>query len=101
MDHPGSGAVNLKFEVFDFDSKSAKLKNHDFLARLEVSLDAILKSPGMHYVTVMSSGPSRGGHFIVTAERLGGAGGGHHHHHGGGGAAGRHQQAVVAQPTTI
>ncbi len=38
VDHPSPDgrATNLRFEVYDWDSKSNKLKAHDFLARLEV-----------------------------------------------------------------
>lgn len=62
--------TQLKFDVYDWDSKSNSLKKHDFLASHQVSLDTILNSSGRQYVTVIKDGPSKRGQFIITAETL-------------------------------
>ncbi len=59
----------LRFQVFDWDDNSNKLRNHDFLASHECPLAHVLSSPGQRLVTVMKSGPSRGGQLIVEAEK--------------------------------
>ena len=60
----------IKFEVYDWDSKSEKLNSHDFLASLETSLGVIVSAPAKKFVQVIKDGPSKGGRFIITAEEL-------------------------------
>jgi len=62
----------VRFEVYDWDSKSNRLSDHDFLARHECSLGNIVSSPGKQYVTIIKDGPSKKGQFIIIAEEVSG-----------------------------
>lgn len=70
VDEVGGPGTRLKFEVYDWDDKSSKLKNQDFLAKLEVPLKDITSLPGMQYVTVIKDGPSKGGQFVIAAQKV-------------------------------
>ena len=61
----------VKFEVFDWDTKSHSLKKQDFLARMECSLGNIVSSKGKQFIS-MASGPSKNAKFIICAEEVSG-----------------------------
>jgi hypothetical protein len=60
----------VKFEVYDWDSKSNNLKDHDFLGNIQCSLGNIVSSPGKQYVSIMKEGPSKKGQFVIVAEEV-------------------------------
>jgi len=62
----------VKFEVYDWDSKSNRLSDHDFLARLECSLGNIVSSPGKQFISIIKDGPSKKGQFVIIAEEVSG-----------------------------
>ena len=62
----------VRFEVYDWDSKSNKLSDHDFLARHECSLGTIVSSPGKQYISMIRDGPSKKGQFVIIAEEKSG-----------------------------
>ena len=62
----------VRFEVYDWDSKSNKLSDHDFLARHECSLGNIVSSPGKQYISIIKDGPSKKGQFVIIAEEVSG-----------------------------
>lgn len=62
----------VRFEVYDWDSKSNRLSDHDFLARLECSLGNIVSSPGKQFISIIKDGPSKKGQFVIIAEEVSG-----------------------------
>jgi len=64
----------LKFEIYDSDSTSNALNQHDFLGRCEVALGQVISSPGKQYVSALKDVPittSRSkGKIYITAEEL-------------------------------
>ncbi len=60
----------VKFEVYDWDKKSEKLTDHDYLGKLKTTLGAIVAARGRQFVAVMQKGPSKGGQFVITAEEV-------------------------------
>lgn len=60
----------LRFDVYDWDDDSEKLKKHDYLARMECSLAQIVASPNKQFVSVISHGPSKGGQFVIHADEV-------------------------------
>ena len=58
----------LKFEIYDWDSKSQKLKKHDILGQLETSLGTIVSSPGKTFVSSLKKGG--GGRITILAEEV-------------------------------
>jgi len=58
----------LKFEVFDWDSKSASLNRHDVLGQAMTTLSAILSAPGKQYTSSLKKGG--GGRITVLAEQV-------------------------------
>ena len=56
----------LKFEIYDWDSKSQKLKKHDILGQIEVSLGTIVSSAGKQYTSSLKNGG--GGRITILAE---------------------------------
>jgi len=70
VDYTPGKEQQLKFEVWDSDSSSKKLKKHDFLGRLETNLETLLAAPNNQYVSVMKTGPSKKGKFIIVSEEV-------------------------------
>ena len=62
-------AQEMKFEIYDWDSKSQKLKRHDILGLVEVSLGTIVSSPGKQFVSSLKGG--RGGRITIMADDVG------------------------------
>ena len=62
----------VKFEVYDWDSKSSKVKDHDFLGSLECTLAQIVAAPNKQFNAAIKEGPSKGGKFFISAEELSG-----------------------------
>jgi len=65
----------LKFEVYDSDSSSNSLNQHDFLGRCEVSLGQVISSQGRQYVSALKDvqnvpGSASKGKIYITAEEL-------------------------------
>ena len=65
----------LKFEVYDSDSSSVSLNQHDFLGRCEVSLGQVISSQGRQYVAALKdvqnvTGSGSKGKIYITAEEL-------------------------------
>jgi len=66
----------LKFEIYDSDSTSSSLNQHDFLGRCEVALGQVISSQGKQYVSalkdvpIISSGAASRGKIYITAEEL-------------------------------
>ena len=59
----------VRFEIFDSDSNSRRLEDHDFLGRCETTLGTIVSS-GKHYAAVLQDAPfgSKGKAFIYAEE---------------------------------
>ena len=66
----------MKFEIYDSDSSSTILNQHDFLGRCEVALGQVISSQGRQYVSVLkdvpiiSTGSTSKGKIYITAEEL-------------------------------
>lgn len=65
----------LKFEVYDSDSSSTSLNQHDFLGRCEVALGQVISSQGRQYVAALKDvqdigGSGSKGKIYITAEEL-------------------------------
>ncbi|XP_039250050.1 copine-8-like isoform X2 [Styela clava] len=60
----------LRFDVFDIDSKSAKLTKHDFLGQVFCTLGEIVGSPGSKFQAPLKIESRTKGKIIVTAEEL-------------------------------
>ena len=58
----------LKFEIYDWDSKSQKLKRHDILGQVEASLGTIMSSPGKQFTSSLKKGG--GGRITIMAEEI-------------------------------
>jgi hypothetical protein len=58
----------VKFEVYDWDSKSQALNRHDVLGRVETSLGTIFSSPGKQYTSSLKQGG--GGRITILAEEV-------------------------------
>ena len=59
----------LKFEIYDWDSKSEKLSKHDFLGSLEISLAALVAAESGIYEHKFKEGPSKdGGKIVIKTE---------------------------------
>ena len=58
----------LKFEVFDWDSKSQNLQRHDILGQVETTLSSILSAPGKEFTSSLKRGG--GGRITVLAEEV-------------------------------
>ena len=62
----------LKFEVYDCDSSSKDLKNHDFLGRTETTLGNIMgERCGKYERDLTINAGTKAGKILVTAEELG------------------------------
>merc|ERR1719273_1071139 len=59
---------DLKFEVFDWDSKSASLNKQDVLGQAETTLSNILSDPRKQYTSSLTNGA--GGTITVLAEQV-------------------------------
>ncbi len=61
----------IKLEVYDWDVKSKRLEEQDFLGRVETSLGQVVSAPGRQFSAVLRDGP-RGskGRITVVAEEL-------------------------------
>ena len=60
----------VSFEVYDWDTRNYKLKNQDFLARLECPLKLIATAQGRQYISCIKEGPSKKGKFFIVAEEM-------------------------------
>ncbi|XP_052780643.1 copine-8-like isoform X1 [Mya arenaria] len=60
----------LKFELYDVDSKSAKLSDHDFLGRMECTLGEVVAAGGDFQRPLIGQGKNCG-KIICRAEELG------------------------------
>lgn len=60
----------LRFDIYDIDSTSQKLKHHDYLARHECALGQLMNSPNGQLVVNIQHGPSKGGQMVIGADRL-------------------------------
>ena len=66
----------LKLEIYDWDTNNkfakGKLKNQDFLGRLECTLAAVVSSPGKQYTAVLrsESGTKGAGMCYIVAEEV-------------------------------
>ena len=58
----------LKFEIYDWDSKSQELKRQDALGLVEVSLGTIISSPGKQFISSLKQG--KGGRITIMAETV-------------------------------
>ena len=58
----------LKFEVYDWDSRSQELKKQDALGVVEVSLGTIISSPGKQFISSLKQG--KGGRITIMAEKV-------------------------------
>ncbi|XP_012937679.1 copine-8 [Aplysia californica] len=64
-------AQKLKFEIYDVDSTSQNLSNHDFIGSVELTLGEIVGVPGGAVVKKLrSSHPGDSGDIILRAEEL-------------------------------
>ena len=64
-------AQNLRFEVYDIDSESKNLKDHDFIGYAELTLGEIVGAPGSLFVKNLSSSqPGEHGQIIFRAEEV-------------------------------
>lgn len=61
---------NLKFEVYDVDSNSRKLSDHDFAGKAEFLLGEILASPGSTMQKPLSGPGVNQGTIMIRAEEL-------------------------------
>ncbi len=60
----------VKFEVYDSDSDTLTLENHDFLGRCETTLGTVVSS-GREFVAVLKDGPRmNNGKIVVVGEEL-------------------------------
>uniref|UniRef100_A0A8C2JJL3 Copine Va n=1 Tax=Cyprinus carpio TaxID=7962 RepID=A0A8C2JJL3_CYPCA len=63
---------NLRFDIYDIDSKSPDLAKHDFLGQTFCTLGEIVGSPGSHLEKPLGGIPGKNcGTIILTAEELG------------------------------
>ena len=60
----------VSFEVYDWDTRSYKLKKQEFLARLECPLKLIASAKGRPYISCIKEGPSKRGKFFIVAEEM-------------------------------
>lgn len=61
----------LKFEIFDWDTKSRNSYKQDFLGMREVALKQIVASEDMRFAAGFTEGPStKTGELVVQAERI-------------------------------
>ncbi len=61
----------LKFEVYDVDSSSAKLNQHDFLGRTETTLGSIMgENCGKYEKELKSEKGGNAGKILITAEEM-------------------------------
>jgi Ca2+-dependent lipid-binding protein len=60
----------VRFDVYDWDKKSHKIKKQDYLARLECSLGTIVSGKSRQYISAPSDGPSKRAKFIISAEEV-------------------------------
>ena len=68
LNHNPQVTQELKFEIYDWDSKSQNLKRHDILGEVEVSLGTIMASPGKQFTSSLKKGG--GGRITVMAEDI-------------------------------
>ncbi|KAK6635208.1 hypothetical protein RUM44_000459 [Polyplax serrata] len=64
---------NLKFEIYDVDSESSNLSNHDFLGMAQCSLGQIVSSGNVKLPlspTKTGTGDGTHGYLLITAEEL-------------------------------
>jgi len=54
MDYLFEEVQNLKFQIYDIDSKSAVLNDHDFLGYLQTTMGAIIGSRGSCLMKALS-----------------------------------------------
>ena len=66
----------LKFEIYDSDSTSKSLNQHEYLGKCEVALGQVVSSQGKQFVSVLkdvpttASGTASKGKIYITAEEL-------------------------------
>ena len=70
IDYKAQERQLLRFDIFDWDSKSNNLKKHDYLARMECTMAQIVAAPNKSFVSVVNHGPSSGAQFIINAEQV-------------------------------
>ncbi|XP_061178881.1 copine-8-like [Saccostrea echinata] len=61
---------SIKFEIYDVDSPSHNLKNHDFIGRMECSLGEIVGAPGGKLEKPLQGSRKKNGTIIVRGEEL-------------------------------
>lgn len=61
---------NLRFDVYDIDSKSASLDKHDFLGRVFCTLGEIVGCPSSKYEAPLRINSRIKGRIIISAEEL-------------------------------
>ncbi|XP_062612152.1 copine-8-like [Saccostrea cucullata] len=61
---------SIKFEIYDVDSASHNLKNHDFIGRMECSLGEIVGAPGGKLEKPLQGSRRKNGTIIVRGEEL-------------------------------
>merc|ERR1712038_231896 len=68
MSYNPQGTQEVKFEVYDWDSKSQSLKRHDILGQVETTLGSIVNSPGKQFTSSLKKGG--GGRITIMAEEV-------------------------------
>ncbi|XP_071823026.1 copine-8-like isoform X2 [Apostichopus japonicus] len=61
---------NLKFEVYDVDSKSADLKKHDFIGKMECTMGEIMAAGGGKITKELKGSVKKCGSITVRGEEL-------------------------------
>jgi hypothetical protein len=57
VDYSFEERQDIKFEIYDWDSTSQKLKAHDFLGRCETTLGSIVAARNHQFVSVLKVQP--------------------------------------------
>ncbi|XP_012938901.1 copine-8 [Aplysia californica] len=60
----------IKFEVYDIDSTSSRLQDHDFLGRMECSLGELVSAPGSRFERRLEGPSARRGSIMVRCEEV-------------------------------
>merc|ERR1712154_506938 len=60
----------LKFEIYDIDSSSQRLSDHDFLGCMECSLGEVVSAPGSCFNQKLEGPSAKRGSIIVRSEEV-------------------------------
>ena len=60
----------VKFEVYDWDTSSNRLSDHDFLGRVETTLGSIVSASNGQFASMLKDGPSKKSKIFIIAEEL-------------------------------